>query len=564
MFLRGRARLVPSGPVQEVPYGLARLLSSGSARLGCLVLVAGLTLLSVVALPTGPARAGGVGDDSLRVVVTVNGRDGGGPHPPEVRAGAPVVKRYRLLNRSEAHLYEVRVLDPEVPAGAVRCPGRPLAALGRLECVARFTAAPGEHRGTVRARATVPSLRKVLTATVRTGYTGIAGALALTERVTVGALGPAPAPAAGGRAGRSAPVRRAVPTGPGRAGVRSPLRAADTAPATVTYTVANRGDRPLYAVLVTDPALGLGAAAVDCSGRPGTVPVLAPGASARCTATVRRPPGTYRSTGTAAGSDRVTTYGPDGARVPAPTLVARSAADFTVPGRQQTGPGPVRNPPGGPVGNPLRGPGGRVLPLPGAGVPVPGAAGALALPGAAVSGGAVPGPLLPALVAPGALPPPGIAAPGTASPGAGAGAAADAGAGAGAGGGGIGGAGASGGAGGAGAGAGTGGTGASGAGGGAGGVGGVGGAGASGGGGTTGTTGTTGATDTSGTSGSSATSGTTTPPSVARRAAAENEGLLARIQRRGRQAGELGIVTILLLLLIPAALAAILLGNRRS
>ncbi|MFE3069108.1 hypothetical protein [Streptomyces sp. NPDC059247] len=545
--------------------------------------MAGPTLLSFVALPAGPARAGGVGDDSLRVVVTVNGRDGGGPHPPDVRAGAPVVKRYRLLNRSEAHLYGVRVLDPEVPAGAVRCPRGPLPALGRLECVARFTAAPGEHRGTVRVRATVPSLRKVLTATVRTGYAGIAGALALTERVTVGPLGPAPAPAAGGRAGRSAPVRRAVPTVPERAGGRSPLRAADTAPTTVTYTVANRGDRPLYAVLVTDPALGLGAAAVDCAGRPGTVPVLAPGASARCTATVRRAPGTYRSTGTASGSDRVTTYGPDGARVPAPTLVARAAADFTVPGRQGTGPGSVGNPPGGPVRNPVRGPGGRVLPAPGAGIPVPGAAGpGAAVPGAPVPGAAVPGLLLPGLVAPGALPPPGIAAPGTAAlaavpPGAGtggggtgggAGAGAGGVAGAGAGGGGVGGVGPAGATGGTGAlgiggaGAGAGGTGAV-----AGATGGGGGGGSTGGAGTTGSgsaTGTAGTAGTAGTTSAASTSGTTTPPVAARRAAAENEGLLARVQRRGRQAGELGIVTILLLLLIPAALAAALLGNRRT
>jgi hypothetical protein len=36
------------------------------------------------------------------------------------------------------------------------------------------------------------------------------------------------------------------------------------------------------------------------------------------------------------------------------------------------------------------------------------------------------------------------------------------------------------------------------------------------------------------------------------------------LRRRGREASEFGVVTMLLLLLIPAALAAALLGNRRS
>uniref|UniRef100_UPI003F845514 DUF7507 domain-containing protein n=1 Tax=Streptomyces venezuelae TaxID=54571 RepID=UPI003F845514 len=273
---------------------------------GLLVLLRSLPCLSPAATA---APAGGAGDGALRVTVTVNGRRSSGTHPPALRAGRPVVTRYRLVNRGEAHLYGLRILDPSVPGGAVRCPRRPLPALGELECVARFRAAPGAHRGTVRAEGSIPSLRRLVTATARAGYSGVAGALRLTERVTL------------------AP--------PGRSRAPRPVGTA-----TVTYTVTNLGNRPLHTVRVDDPALGLRAgsgAAVECGGRAGTVSVLAPGASARCTATVRRPPGTHRSTGLASATDRVTTYGPDGAPVPAPALVARSSAVFTLAGAAEPG-----------------------------------------------------------------------------------------------------------------------------------------------------------------------------------------------------------------------------------
>ncbi|MFB7447883.1 hypothetical protein [Streptomyces sp. NPDC056194] len=42
----------------------------------------------------------------------------------------------------------------------------------------------------------------------------------------------------------------------------------------------------------------------------------------------------------------------------------------------------------------------------------------------------------------------------------------------------------------------------------------------------------------------------------------DNEGLFGRLRRRAREAHEFGVVAMLLLLLIPAALAAALLGNR--
>ncbi|MEU7294030.1 hypothetical protein AB0A76_12615 [Streptomyces exfoliatus] len=474
-----------------------------------------LFVLPCLALPATAALAGGVGDGALRVAVTVNGRGQTGLRPPALRAGGPVVKRYRLVNRGEAHLYGVKVVDPQVPSGSVRCPAGPLAALGELECVARFRAAPGAHRGTVRAEAAVPSLGRRLTATARTGYTGVAGILTLTERVTFGAPG---------RGGAGAPGR-AAPGAPGRGA------------ATLTYTVTNRGNRALHAVRVEDTALGLRAGAVDCAGRPGTVPLLAPGASARCTATVRRAPGTHRSTGLASGSDRVTTYGTGGGRVRAPTLVARSSAVFTVappavPVGGSASPGAsVRNP----AREPVRGSSGAagegglgVGPGIGTGVGGAGAAGAVGAAEAVGAAGAAAGAAaLPegvAGVGAGAAPPPAAAPPAAAAapgvtpqgppldpPGGEAGAGVGVGVGPGAG-----------------VEAGV-------------GVGGV--------------------------------DGLVTPPfppspppppSARRAAALDSEGFLGRVRRRGREASELGVATTLLLLLIPAAVAAALLGNRRS
>ncbi|CUM39988.1 hypothetical protein BN2537_8941 [Streptomyces venezuelae] len=274
----------------------------------------GLLVLPCLALPglLPAAWAGGAGDGALRMTVTVNGRGHSGLRPPTVRVGAQVVKRYRLVNSGEAHLYGVRVVDPAVPAGAVRCAGRTLAALGELECVARFRAVGGMRRATARVEGDIPSLQRRLAATARTGYVGVAGGLRLTERVTVSAPG---------RSGRS--------LGPAWGS------------ATVAYTVTNHGNRPLHAVRIGDPGLGLAPGATDCGAGGGAVAVLAPGASARCTAVVRRPPGTHRSTGVASGSDRITTYGPRGERLPAPVLTARSSAVFTLPSRASTPPSAV-------------------------------------------------------------------------------------------------------------------------------------------------------------------------------------------------------------------------------
>ncbi|MFI8910908.1 hypothetical protein ACIGW4_04720 [Streptomyces sp. NPDC053513] len=465
----------------------------------------GLLMAVLLVLPGAAAWAGGSGDGALRMTVTVNGRSDSAVRPPAVRVGAQVVKRYRLENLGEARVHGVRVVDPGVPDGTVRCPRQSLAGLGEMECVARFRALPGPHLAIARARGDVPSLGVLSSATARSGYTGVAGGLALTERVSVG----------GGRAA-------------------------------VTYTVANRGNRPLHAVRVEDTALPLGPGSVDCGGRAGTVALLPPGASARCTATVRRPPGTHRSTGLATGSDRVPTLDAGGALVPAPTLTARSSAAFTVP-----------SPPRGAGGGGDGGDGGS------------GVAGASAVGGGSVAGGGA-----------------GVAGVAGAVGGAGqvAGAAGAAGA--------VGAAGA--------AAAGTGGAG-----------------GATGAAGATGTAGAAGAAGVGGAPGAPAAPGLApgavgavppavppdgpraAPPAVPlpvgpprgepetasgtgdrqqqpqqqqpsrqqqprQRAEAvpDDEGFLGRLRRRTREAHEFGVVTMLLLLLIPAAVAAALLGSR--
>ncbi|MFE5590177.1 hypothetical protein [Streptomyces sp. NPDC056549] len=281
----------------------------------------GLLVVVLLLLPGAVARAGGAGDGALRMTVTVNGRPDSAARPVAVRAGAPVEKQYRLVNHGEAHLYAVRILDPGVPGGAVRCPGEPLAALGETECVARFTALPGVRLDTPRAEGDIPSLGRTVAATARSGYSGVSGALGLTERVSLGGRG-------SGRSGRS-------------------VGAAPDGTATVTYTVTNRGNQPVRAVRVEDPALRLGPGSVDCGAGTGTLALLAPGASARCTATVLRPPGTHRSTGLATGSDRVPTYDARGALVPAPALTARSSAAFTIASPAVSGAGGGSGVPGG-------------------------------------------------------------------------------------------------------------------------------------------------------------------------------------------------------------------------
>ncbi|MFG2116741.1 hypothetical protein ACGFRB_29580 [Streptomyces sp. NPDC048718] len=362
-----RRPLVPHPP----PASLPPLLPLASAA---------LALAFVLALcPYLPAQAGGIGENALGLTVTVDTVPG--LPGPLVRTGAAVVKRYRLVNGGEADLYGVTVTDGQVPGGRISCPARTLAALGSLECTARFPALAGKQVGTVTAQGDVPSLGRRLTASARAGYEGVGGALALAETVRV---------------------------------------AGDEA--VVSYTVTNRGDRPLYELRLTDTALGA------APGAPGCVTALAPGVSAGCTATVRRPPGSYRSTGRVTGTDRITTLAEDGSRVPPPLLTADATAAFRIPGGREARSGAgagagaagaggagaggagAAGGTGGTGAGTRTGPGAAVPPAPGAGAVAGAGAGATAGAGAGATAGA------------GA----GAGAAGAAPPGAGAGAGAGA------------------------------------------------------------------------------------------------------------------------------------------
>ncbi|WP_432127125.1 hypothetical protein [Streptomyces sp. bgisy082] len=63
---------------------------------------------------------------------------------------------------------------------------------------------------------------------------------------------------------------------------------------------------------------------------------------------------------------------------------------------------------------------------------------------------------------------------------------------------------------------------------------------------------------------SSISPGGAVPPGLRRADGLDDEGFLGRVRRRGREARELGVATTLLLILIPAAVAAALLGSRRK
>lgn len=372
-------------------------------------LLAGLLLTAGCWSAAGPCAADGVGPGGLALEVTVNTRPGLGAVRPGIRTGGVVVKSYRLVNRSGADLYEVRVRDPGMPGAAIRCPGGRdrvpmLAGLRSVRCTATGTARPGSWISQVRAFAQQPYLRGGgmqaaahsrraggwrmaagplraggVQATARSGYAGVGAALALTETARV--------------------------TGPRQAQVR--------------YVVANRGNRAVHGVRLTDPVLG--ADRIVCAGGRPVVAHLAAGARAACTAVVRRPAGTYASAGRAEGSDLIRTLGPRGQAVIPPQLTARARARFTLRAAasvpsvapRQGAPGTPGAPgvPGTP-GMPVGVPGQRPLPGP------PGAAPRLVSQLPAV-------PLPPGIAAPGFGPagppgvgPPGIGPPGAAPPGA--------------------------------------------------------------------------------------------------------------------------------------------------
>ncbi|WP_306323912.1 hypothetical protein, partial [Streptomyces sp. CC224E] len=243
--------------------------------------VAGLVMCCWPA--AGTAVADGAGTHGLALDVTVNTRPGTGATRPGIRSGDEVVVSYRLTNKGSADLRDVRVRDPSMPGARIRCPGGAdhvplLTGLRSARCTATGTARTGTWVGEVRATGRQPYLRADVRATARSGYAGVGAGLTLDQSARV--------------------------AGPERA--------------RVTYTVANPGNRPLRDIRVTDP--GLAPDRVDCAdGRP-VVPRLAPGATAECTAEVRRGPGTYTGRGLAEGSDGIRTIGAGGEEVAAPRL----------------------------------------------------------------------------------------------------------------------------------------------------------------------------------------------------------------------------------------------------
>jgi len=271
---------------------------SQGRRLATLVLAA---WLSAAVLPV-PATADGAGTRGLTLRVTVNTRPGLEAVHRGIRAGAPVVKTYRLRNRGGADLYDVHVDDPGLPGVTIRCPGgrprvRLLRGMSTMTCTATTAARPGTWQGTVRASGRIPYLRAEAAATARSGYTGIAGALALSETAAVDG------------------ARRTAAQGDRRV--------------TIRYIVTNRGNRRLYDVRITDPLTAR--EGIDCAGGRPVVPRLDPGRSAGCRAVLRRAPGAYTGAGVAEGGDRISTLGRHGEAAPPPRLLARASARFVIP-----------------------------------------------------------------------------------------------------------------------------------------------------------------------------------------------------------------------------------------
>ncbi|MEU6394049.1 hypothetical protein [Streptomyces sp. NPDC046939] len=262
-------------------------------------LLAGL-LLAGSCWSAGPSAADGAGTRGLTLTVTVNTRPGVGALRPGIRVGHPVVVSYHLVNRGSADLHDVRLSDPLLPGARIHCPGATgrvplLVGLHSARCTATGTARPGNHTGDVRAVGRA-NLRALVQASARAGYAGVGAGLSLTETARV--------------------------TGDRRAEIR--------------YVVANTGNRTVLGVRLTDPVLAPDR--IVCPGGPPVVARLAAGARAACTAVVRRAPGTYESRGRADGSDRIRTLGPRGGLVPAPLLTARAAARFTIRATAPTAP----------------------------------------------------------------------------------------------------------------------------------------------------------------------------------------------------------------------------------
>ncbi|MFJ9038818.1 hypothetical protein ACIRF8_19770 [Streptomyces sp. NPDC102406] len=210
----------------------------------------------------------------------------------------------------------------------------------------------------------------------------------------------------------------------GYTGVGATLTLTETARVTgqdrarLHYVLANHGNRPLHGVRLTDQALPR--ERIICPGGRPVVAHLAAGARAVCTAVVRRTPGTYLSSGRADGSDLLRTLDPRGGRAPAPRLTAHASARFTLraPAHATPAPPPKHPAPAAPGKQPHPAPPPARHPR-----PAPPVAALLLLtpppPGVAAPGLVPPGAATTGPLPPGAVPP-GSSRPGGAVPGVGA------------------------------------------------------------------------------------------------------------------------------------------------
>ncbi len=228
---------------------------------------AAFALASVLVVPAfqGTATAGRPGANALRVTVTTNGvaRPLGQQEP--LLAGAPLARRYVIRNDSEATLVGVTVLDGQVPASAIRCPGgtnriATLRALSAITCTALTPALAGWRSAVVRVVAGIQLGPVGVSASVTVSYFGVNGSLRLRELVN-------------GTRAASAPGIRVTPGQPVR----------------LRYLLTNTGNVPLTGIAVRDSLAG--GPAITCGT---TIARLEPGQQHVCTARVIAQPGRQR------------------------------------------------------------------------------------------------------------------------------------------------------------------------------------------------------------------------------------------------------------------------------
>lgn len=273
------------------------------------------------ASPGGEHR-GGEARDALVLTVRTNSVAG---VDVRVRAGEPVLRTYRLVNRAEYGL-AATLTDSQVAGGVVAC-GRSgpvtVPALGTVDCAVRITAAPGVRTGSAAVDAVAPAGLPRAVASEQVGYHGVTAGLALSRVGVVSGSGV-------GRRTRAMAEDSAVPVpdaGVGRAG--SAHRAGGSMEA--RYRVEAVGEVPVGRVSVVDDLPGLGAA--SCPGLAGGQ-LLVPGHPADCAAAGSAKAGRQQGTAHAVGFADDAVVGEDGHRLPGRRLSADAPGSYdgAVPG----------------------------------------------------------------------------------------------------------------------------------------------------------------------------------------------------------------------------------------